>query len=112
MNELAIALERERQNLPPRAFRLADAREAARMEQWIKREPRPVVEPPPPPIARIRRKHVRKPAPQTLMEQLVEEFRRSLVQTFIASQGGNQGKAAAVLGIHRNTVNRIIRGRS
>lgn len=112
MEELAINIERERNGLPPRVLnsrRVTAAQEAARLERWIKRVPSPVapVQPPPSP----RRKHVRKATPLSMMEQMVEEFRRSLIKTVIASEGGNQCKAAKVLGVHRNTINRIINSR-
>lgn len=110
MDELAMNIERERGGLPPRVLnsrRMTAAKEAARMETWMKRPPAPVVVPAPQPKPRVR-KHVRS-ASLTLMDKLVEDFRRSLVRSVIEARGGNQTKAAKALGVHRNTISRIVR---
>lgn len=110
MEELAMNIERERGGLPPRVLnsrRMTAAKEAARMETWMKRPPTPVVVPAPQPKPRVR-KHVRS-ASLTLMDKLVEDFRRSLVRSVIEARGGNQTKAAKALGVHRNTISRIVR---
>lgn len=105
MAELAIALKRERNDLPSRRERLFDAKEAARLERWIKRKPKTEEPPkpfiPPPPTAKP-------PEPVSLLEQLVEKYRVQVVQAVIVANHGNQGIAAKVLGVHRNTVNRIV----
>ena len=40
--------------------------------------------------------------------EAVNEFERKFIQSALTRTGGNQTKAAAFLGVHRNTLNRKI----
>lgn len=113
MEELAVNLERERNGLPPRSKRhLSDAKEAARIERYMKRGPVVVVpklevsltSPPVP-------KNPAATEPTSLLDQIVDEFRQKLVHAVMEAHAGNQTVAAKFLGVHRNTVNRIARAR-
>ena len=42
------------------------------------------------------------------MEEAVGEFEKSFIQTALSKTRGNQTKAAELLGVHRNTLNRKI----
>jgi DNA-binding NtrC family response regulator len=42
------------------------------------------------------------------MEEAVNEFEKRFIQNALARTQGNQSKAAALLGIHRNTLSRKI----
>jgi DNA-binding NtrC family response regulator len=43
-----------------------------------------------------------------LFDQARDEFEKRFIQTALAKTNGNQTRAAQVLGIHRNTLNRKI----
>ena len=42
------------------------------------------------------------------MEEALGEFEKKFIQSALTKTGGNQTKAAKVLGVHRNTLNRKI----
>jgi DNA-binding NtrC family response regulator len=42
------------------------------------------------------------------LDEAVSEFEKRFIQTALTKTSGNQTKAAAVLGVHRNTLNRKI----
>ena len=42
------------------------------------------------------------------LDEAVGEFEKRFIQTALTKTRGNQTKAAAVLGVHRNTLNRKI----
>jgi DNA-binding protein Fis len=42
------------------------------------------------------------------LEEALNEFEKRFIQTALAQTRGNQTKAAQVLGVHRNTLNRKI----
>lgn len=42
-------------------------------------------------------------------EDAVTEFQRRFIQKVLAGNNGNKSKAAEILGIHRNTLSRIMR---
>jgi DNA-binding NtrC family response regulator len=42
------------------------------------------------------------------LEEAVGAFEKKFIQTALAKTGGNQTKAAVVLGVHRNTLSRKI----
>jgi DNA-binding protein Fis len=42
------------------------------------------------------------------MEEALGEFEKKFIQSALTKTGGNQTKAAQVLGVHRNTLNRKI----
>ena len=42
------------------------------------------------------------------LDEAVDEFERRFIQTALTQTRGNQTKAAEVLGVHRNTLNRKI----
>ena len=42
------------------------------------------------------------------LEEAIGEFERRFIQTALTKTRGNQTKAAEVLGVHRNTLNRKI----
>ena len=42
------------------------------------------------------------------LDEALNEFERRFIQTALTKTGGNQTKAAQVLGVHRNTLNRKI----
>ena len=42
------------------------------------------------------------------LEEALTEFEKRFIQTALAKTGGNQSKAATVLGMHRNTLSRKI----
>ena len=42
------------------------------------------------------------------LEEAVREFEKRFIQNALTKTGGNQTKAAAVLGVHRNTLSRKI----
>jgi DNA-binding NtrC family response regulator len=42
------------------------------------------------------------------LEEAVGEFEKRFIQTALTKTGGNQTKAATVLGVHRNTLSRKI----
>ena len=43
-----------------------------------------------------------------LFEQARDEFEKKYIETALTKTGGNQTRAAQLLGIHRNTLNRKI----
>jgi two-component system nitrogen regulation response regulator GlnG len=43
-----------------------------------------------------------------LLDEALDEFEKRFIQSALAQTGGNQTKAAVVLGVHRNTLNRKI----
>ena len=45
---------------------------------------------------------------QIYLNEAVSEFEKRFIQTALAKTRGNQTKAAVVLGVHRNTLNRKI----
>ena len=42
------------------------------------------------------------------LDEAMSEFEKRFIQNALAKTGGNQTKAALVLGVHRNTLNRKI----
>jgi len=42
------------------------------------------------------------------LEEALNEFEKRFIQSALTKTGGNQTKAARVLGIHRNTLNRKV----
>jgi DNA-binding NtrC family response regulator len=42
------------------------------------------------------------------LDEALSEFEKRFIQSALARTGGNQTKAAQVLGVHRNTLNRKI----
>jgi DNA-binding NtrC family response regulator len=42
------------------------------------------------------------------LEEALNEFEKRFIQSALTKTGGNQTKAAQVLGVHRNTLNRKI----
>ena len=42
------------------------------------------------------------------LDEAVNEFERKFIQSALTKTGGNQTKAAKVLGMHRNTLNRKV----
>ena len=42
------------------------------------------------------------------LDEAVSEFERKFIQSALTKTGGNQTKAAKVLGVHRNTLNRKV----
>ena len=42
------------------------------------------------------------------LEEALDEFEKKFIQSALTKTGGNQTKAAQVLGVHRNTLNRKI----
>ena len=42
------------------------------------------------------------------LEEALSEFEKQFIQSALTKTGGNQTKAARVLGLHRNTLNRKI----
>ena len=42
------------------------------------------------------------------LEEALDEFEKRFIQSVLAQTHGNQTKAAAVLGVHRNTLSRKI----
>jgi len=42
------------------------------------------------------------------LDEAVREFEKKFIQNALAKTGGNQSRAAEVLGLHRNTLNRKI----
>ena len=42
------------------------------------------------------------------LEEALNEFEKRFIQSALTKTGGNQTKAARVLGVHRNTLNRKI----
>jgi DNA-binding NtrC family response regulator len=42
------------------------------------------------------------------LDEALDEFEKKFIQSALTKTGGNQSKAAQVLGIHRNTLNRKI----
>jgi len=42
------------------------------------------------------------------LDEALDEFEKRFIQTALTQTRGNQTKAAAVLGVHRNTLNRKI----
>ncbi|HYR83948.1 MAG TPA: helix-turn-helix domain-containing protein [Terriglobia bacterium] len=42
------------------------------------------------------------------LEEALSEFEKRFIQSALTKTGGNQTKAARVLGIHRNTLNRKV----
>ena len=42
------------------------------------------------------------------LEEALNEFEKNFIQSALTKTGGNQTKAARVLGVHRNTLNRKI----
>ncbi len=42
------------------------------------------------------------------LDEALSEFERKFIQTVLTKTNGNQTKAAKVLGVHRNTLNRKI----
>ena len=42
------------------------------------------------------------------LEEALGEFEKKFIQSALTKTGGNQTKAARVLGVHRNTLNRKI----
>lgn len=117
MAELARALERER-NGPLRMMTAAE--EAARIERWVKRDTRAKSEAATsdssasfevekPEVTKVQRRPVKSVSVQSLMDQLVDEFRAGIVKTVMETHRCSQTRAAEILGIHRNTVTRIVR---
>jgi two-component system nitrogen regulation response regulator GlnG len=45
---------------------------------------------------------------QIYLDEALREFEKKFIQTVLNKTRGNQTKAAAVLGVHRNTLNRKI----
>ena len=43
-----------------------------------------------------------------LLQEALGEFEKKFIQSALMKTGGNQTKAARVLGVHRNTLNRKI----
>jgi DNA-binding NtrC family response regulator len=41
-----------------------------------------------------------------LLEEAVQEFEKKFIRQALEQSGGNQSRAASVLGIHRNTLSR------
>jgi len=41
-----------------------------------------------------------------LLEEAVEEFEKKFIKQALEQSGGNQSRAASILGIHRNTLSR------
>ena len=42
------------------------------------------------------------------LDEALDEFEKRFIQNALAKTGGNQTKAAQILGVHRNTLNRKI----
>ena len=42
------------------------------------------------------------------LEEALDEFEKNFIQSALTKTGGNQTKAAKVLGVHRNTLNRKV----
>ena len=42
------------------------------------------------------------------LDEALDEFEKRFIQSALTKTGGNQTKAAQVLGVHRNTLNRKI----
>ena len=42
------------------------------------------------------------------LDEALDEFEKKFIQNALAKTGGNQTKAAQLLGVHRNTLNRKI----
>jgi len=43
-----------------------------------------------------------------LLEEAVEEFEKRFIKQALEQSGGNQSRAASILGIHRNTLSRKV----